>query len=81
MGEMAKGCQGSRFSAYLSALANFASTLVRPNRAKTGGSRERLNGSQVYGGRTTNRSQGRIIALRRSREPPVATFSSRIERY
>jgi hypothetical protein len=73
--------EGSRFGVHLSTLAYFASTLVRPKRANTGGSRERLNGSQVYGGCTMNRSQGRIIALRRSREPPVAIFLSRIERY
>ena len=48
--------EGSRFGAYLSALANFVSTLIRPTRTKTGGSRERLSGSQLYG-RGVNESQ------------------------
>jgi hypothetical protein len=35
--------EGSRFGAHPVALATFASSLVRPKRVKTGGSRERLN--------------------------------------
>jgi hypothetical protein len=55
--------------------------LIPRKPAKTSDSRERLNGSQVYVGCTTNPGRRRIIALRRSREPPVAAFFSRIERY
>ena len=32
--------EGSRFGAYLAALAHFVAMLVRPGRVKTGGSRE-----------------------------------------
>ena len=39
----------SRFGVGQSALAKFISTLIRPKRAKTSGSRERPTGSQVYG--------------------------------
>jgi len=41
--------EGSRFGAYPATLATFVSSLVWPKRAKTGGSRERLAASQLYG--------------------------------
>jgi hypothetical protein len=46
---IAKRLEGSRFGAHLSALAKFVSALIHPKRAKTGGSRERPNGSQLEG--------------------------------
>ena len=51
--------EGSRFGIHLSALANFLSTLIGPKRAKTGGSRERPNGLQLYG-RVVNESEPRV---------------------
>jgi hypothetical protein len=51
--------EGSRFGIHLAALANFASKLVRPEGAKTGGSRERPNGLQLYG-RVVNESEPRV---------------------
>ena len=50
--------EGSRFGLRPAALADFASTLIPRKRAKTGGSRERLNGSQVYAGAQPIRVRG-----------------------
>lgn len=52
---IAQRLEGSRFGVYLDNLANFASSLVVPKRAKTSGSRERPIGSQLYGPSVTNR--------------------------
>ena len=41
--------EGSRFGMYPATPRDFASSLVRPKRTKTGGSRERPIGSQLYG--------------------------------
>jgi hypothetical protein len=48
---------------------------------KTGGSRERLIVSQLYGpGINESKAMGECIALGNSREPPVATFFGRMTR-
>jgi hypothetical protein len=41
--------EGSRFGLYPATLAAFVSSLIGQKRVKTGGSRERLIGSQLYG--------------------------------
>jgi hypothetical protein len=38
---IAQRLEGSRFGAYAATLAHFVSTLIRPRRVRTGGSRER----------------------------------------
>ena len=53
--------EGSRFGTSAATLATFAPSLVRPKRMKTGGSRERLIGSQLYGpGINESKSHGRM---------------------
>jgi hypothetical protein len=78
---IAQRLEGSRFGVYLATLANFFSSLVGPQRARTGGSQERPIGSQLYGpGINESEAMGKCIAMGYSREPPVATFSGRTER-
>jgi len=83
MGERAH-LEGSRFGPHLSALTNFASALVRPKRAKTGGSRERLNVLQSCRSQCISPTELWINASRwrRSREPPafVRTLVARVLR-
>jgi hypothetical protein len=77
---IAQRLEGSRFGAYPANLATFVSSLVRPKRAKRGGSRERPIGSQLYGPDVNeSKAMGKCVALGYSREPPVATFFGRIE--
>jgi hypothetical protein len=46
---IAQRLEGSRFGVYLATLANFVLSLVGLKRVRTGGSRERPIGSQLYG--------------------------------
>jgi hypothetical protein len=77
-GRFTQRLEGSRFGLYAAALANLVPPPIPLDRAKTGGSRERLRGLQFYGWVRKDRSERRIIALRRSREPPAFTRSSGI---
>jgi hypothetical protein len=70
-----QGLEGSRFGAYPATLATFVSSLVPPKRTKTGGSRERPIGWQLYDlGINESKALGECIAQGNSREPPVATL-------
>jgi hypothetical protein len=51
----AQRLEGSRFGVCLATHTSFASSLVAPKRVKTGGSRERPIGSQLYGPGVTDR--------------------------
>ena len=73
--------EGSRSGLYPATLATFASSLVGPKRAKTGGSRERPIGSQLYGPVVNElKATSKCVALGYSREPPAATFFGGMER-
>ncbi len=72
---VAQRLEGSRFGVHIVPLATFAPTLVQPERAKTGGSREGPIGSQLDSScLNQSESMGKFMALGYSREPPVATF-------
>ena len=71
----AQALEGSRFGAYPATLSTFVSSLVPPKRTKTGGSRERPIGWQLYDlGINESKALGECIAQGNSREPPVATL-------